>query len=89
VLFYQDQLACDAFTAEFKQIAKLASEILNEHGCDSGGARFSFEVGVVPGLYLTAWKCRDRVVRRQAIGLLDRARIEGVWNGRAMVAVGR
>jgi hypothetical protein len=43
----------------------------------------------VPALCLTAWKSRGGVLRRRAIGLLDRAGVEGVWNGRVIAAVGR
>ncbi|KAE9379504.1 hypothetical protein N431DRAFT_451357 [Stipitochalara longipes BDJ] len=93
-LFYTDQIAYDAFIPDFRQIIVLSSSVLDDDeracGSDGGeGTKFSFELGVVPALAMTAWKCRDGVLRRQAIGLLDRAGIEGVWNGRAMAAVSR
>ncbi|KAF8855511.1 hypothetical protein BDZ45DRAFT_595527 [Acephala macrosclerotiorum] len=52
--------------------------------------RFSFDVGIVPPLHLTATKCRDPVVRREAIDLLFQSpRQEGMWDGVLSARIGR
>lgn len=43
-------------------------------------AEFSFELGLVPPLYIITLKCRDAVLRREALSLLRRAPAqEGLW----------
>ncbi|KAH8649161.1 hypothetical protein BX600DRAFT_110816 [Xylariales sp. PMI_506] len=42
---------------------------------------FTFELGLLPPLYITATKCRHPTLRRQALGLMRRAPAqEGLWN---------
>jgi hypothetical protein len=50
---------------------------------------FTFEMGVIPPLYFTAIKCRDPVVRREAIRLLGlaRPRKEGLWDARNLASI--
>lgn len=56
----------------------------------NSSSRFSFSIGIVPPLHLTATKCRDPHVRRQAIELLFRSqRQEGLWDGILCGRVGR
>jgi hypothetical protein len=44
--------------------------------------RFSFEVGIVPPLHCTVMKCRDPIIRREAINILfSSKRQEGMWDG--------
>ncbi|KAE8451159.1 hypothetical protein EG329_004831 [Mollisiaceae sp. DMI_Dod_QoI] len=51
---------------------------------------FTFDIGVVPPLYLVVVKCRDRKLRRQALKLMEEnPRREGVWDSVATVALGR
>ncbi|KAE8448946.1 hypothetical protein EG329_008742 [Mollisiaceae sp. DMI_Dod_QoI] len=52
--------------------------------------RFSFDVGIVPPLHLTATKCRDPVVRREAVDMLfSSPRQEGMWDGLLCARIGR
>ncbi|KAF4631401.1 hypothetical protein G7Y89_g6725 [Cudoniella acicularis] len=87
--FYRDELAYDAFTKEFTEIILLATIIIDHTQKEQGSQPFSFDLGVIPALYLTATKCRNPVLRRKAIGLLTRSGIEGIWIGDAMAAVAR
>lgn len=86
--FYRDQLAYDAFTKEFTKIVGLAESVLSDVSTRSNISSLSFDIGIIAPLYQVAHKCRDARLRRRAIELLKRAGREGVWDGKAMAAVG-
>ena len=48
---------------------------------------FSLESSIVEALYFTALKCRHKVLRRCALGLLKCAGREGLWDGAVMAVV--
>jgi hypothetical protein len=48
---------------------------------------FSLESSIVEALYFTVLKCRHKVLRRCALGLLKCAGREGVWDGCVMATV--
>lgn len=51
---------------------------------------FSADVGIVPPLFVVATKCRDPVLRRQAIQLLrSSARREGMWDSELIARIGQ
>jgi hypothetical protein len=51
---------------------------------------FTFEMGLIPPLYITVQKCRDPFLRRRALALLRRAPAqEGLWNRNIMVQAGQ
>jgi hypothetical protein len=88
-LFYRDQLAFDAFTAEFSKIITLATAVIETIPRDDGISTFSFDIGIIQPLYFTACKCRHPVLRRRAIDILARSGMEGAWDGRAMAAAAK
>lgn len=50
---------------------------------------FSADLGIVPPLYVVATKCRDPILRRQAIQLLrSSARREGMWDSELTARIG-
>ena len=50
---------------------------------------FSADLGIVPPLYVVATKCRDPVIRRQAIRLLtSSSRREGMWDSDLCARIG-
>lgn len=50
---------------------------------------FSADLGIVPPLFVVATKCRDPVIRRQAIQLLrSSARREGMWDSELAARIG-
>ncbi|KAL2160678.1 hypothetical protein VTH06DRAFT_1366 [Thermothelomyces fergusii] len=50
---------------------------------------FSADLGIVPPLYVVATKCRDPLIRRQAIQLLrSSARREGMWDSELAARIG-
>lgn len=85
------ETAFDEFRASFQKVVWLATSVIR--GSSSGAvpenaSYFSFETGVVPPLYFTATRCRDRQVRRQALALLSAtARQEGLWNSSMMANI--
>lgn len=63
------EMVFDEYTHEFKEILRCAEIYLANRGERS---TFTFEVGVVPPLYLVATKCRVPSIRRKAIELMKR-----------------
>ncbi|KAH8891327.1 hypothetical protein GQ53DRAFT_153580 [Thozetella sp. PMI_491] len=52
-------------------------------------ASFSADLGIVPPLYVVATKCRNPVIRRQAIQLLrSSSRREGMWDSELAARIG-
>lgn len=80
-----DETAFDDQLDRFASIVKLASSVRQNAGS------FTFEMGVIAPLYFTAIKCRDCVLRRDAISLLSSAmpRREGLWDAGILEYVGR
>lgn len=51
---------------------------------------FTADLGIIPPLFLVATKCREPVVRRQAIQLLrSSARREGMWDSELVARIGQ
>lgn len=85
--------AYDIFLPHFRLIVQHASQVLalqQEHfarfHCHSGAPgpvdiHFSFEIGLIPSLYIVLIKCRHGPTRRQALALLRKyPHREGVWD---------
>ncbi|KUJ07632.1 uncharacterized protein LY89DRAFT_742860 [Mollisia scopiformis] len=72
--------AFDKHFTEFRDIVTISREIIRAKKSYSK-AEFTFEYGILPALHITAKWCRDRVVRREAIEIMEwyGAR-EGHWD---------
>lgn len=71
-----EQTAFDAYTHDFEHIIRHA-EIYILANTDT---HFTFEVGAIPPLYMTATKCRIPSLRRRALQLLLKApQKESIW----------
>jgi hypothetical protein len=77
----------DGLKKDFTYIVASARVVLdtlatvNTAGSGFARPRFSFEVGVLPPLYIVGSKYRDPALRRQAIALLARCPVqEGLWD---------
>lgn len=73
----------DKFHSTFAEIVADSKTLIEDWSYSRlpGNARFSFDIGVVLPLYVTAVKCRDPVLRRKAISLLfSSPRREGMWD---------
>lgn len=79
--YFEDQTLWDQFLPLFHKIISLASEILDYDSKSRRYPTFSLDMGIVGPLYEVASRCRDPVLRRNAISLLkSRCMQEGVWN---------
>lgn len=77
------ELEYDSFLPQFKQCVALAGDVAAAHERYSGSLMPTFtpEIGIVPVLYIIGVKCRDPVVRRLVLGILQRRPIrEAVWD---------
>lgn len=82
----------DQHLEEFKAVIRHSRFVLDsmeEKTPNAPGAKFTFDMGMIPGLYMTACRCRCPVTRREALALLERDMPrEGLWDAQqhAMVA---
>lgn len=81
------EMSCDSFNDDFKRILALSTSYLKDRPLKTSTAEplhrtFTLESGVLPSLYLISIKCRNPVLRRQAISMIYRATCqEGMWEG--------
>lgn len=78
-----NETAFDNHSTVFEQVINLAATLLRTSTSSSlaPSPGFSFEMGLIPPLYYTAFKCRIPTFRRRAISLLSAApRREGLWD---------
>ncbi|KAH8687114.1 hypothetical protein BGZ60DRAFT_392851 [Tricladium varicosporioides] len=80
----------DQFLPEFKRMLNLATYahpylIISANGC----AIYHFDLGIIVGLALIAFRCRDSRVRGKTIDLLKSVHYrEGAWDSQAVGVVG-
>jgi hypothetical protein len=75
------EMVYDHFSAEFAKVVSLAAELATK-------SALSCYTGVVPALYLTGIKCRNREIRREALEMLAKWRIrEGLWQSAVVAKV--
>ncbi|TVY39574.1 Transcriptional regulatory protein [Lachnellula occidentalis] len=85
------EMVFDAALSDFQYIVRTCALLLSsqEQIQLPLNPRFSFEFGVVAALHLVATKCRDPVVRREAVDLLwSNPRQEGMWEGVICARIG-
>jgi hypothetical protein len=78
------ETAFDALNSEFDSIVTLTSSLVEDNkdsGASEKAGHFTFDMALVPPLYLTATRCRDPLIRRRALSILwATSRQEGIWN---------
>ncbi|QSZ36433.1 hypothetical protein DSL72_006312 [Monilinia vaccinii-corymbosi] len=73
------EMLYDEFTHLFAEIICKSQILLSSPDDPSNASRFTLDMGTILPLVITAVKCRDRRIRRQAIALLwSKARREGL-----------
>ncbi len=86
---FGDETLFDEHVDEFNQIVHLCQEVIEEEdpnklplrGSPCARLSFSFDLCLIPPLWLVGSRCRDPAVRRKAIKLLYYSRrCEGVWS---------
>ena len=86
--FQQNETGYDAYTDSFRVVLRESAKIIAHN--ESKTSFFTFEMGVIPPLFLTALKCRDIELRQQALALLERApEREGLWTRAVALKVTR
>lgn len=64
------------------------SSLLDDNTTDADVFIYGFDLNILPPLNITAFKCRDPVLRRKAIALLRAGnRYEGLWNGKTVAHI--
>ena len=81
----------DSFESEFSRVVDLAFRFISENNeieKDTGTTCPSFDMGILPHLYLVAARCRHPFIRRTALQLLRKGPSqEGIWNKKVLVAI--
>ncbi|KUJ23781.1 uncharacterized protein LY89DRAFT_2545 [Mollisia scopiformis] len=73
------ELLYDEYNELFAEIVTKAQQLIQSSEDPSNSSRFTLDMGTILPLMVTATKCRDRRIRRQAITLLwSKARREGL-----------
>lgn len=73
------ELLYDEYNELFAEIIAKAQQLIQSSEDPSNSSRFTLDMGTILPLMVTATKCRDRKIRRQAIALLwSKARREGL-----------
>ncbi|KAG4442728.1 hypothetical protein IFR05_001745 [Cadophora sp. M221] len=88
----ESEMLYDDYTDDFAYIVRTCQKIVASQDSIQlpRNTRFSFDTGIVPPLHVTASKCRDPVIRREAIALLFASpRQEGMWDGVLSARIGR
>lgn len=65
------ETAYDDFLCEFQEIIRLAILVHETLVLNLGRLLYRIDGGIIPALFFVATKCRDRVLRRQAVRLLS------------------
>lgn len=88
------EMEYDRYDAHFENIVRMAKGLLHlERSAQNGVSEmrpFCPEPGVLRALQLTATKCRDPLLRREALRIMsDNPRKESVWDWRRSVRLGK
>jgi hypothetical protein len=84
------EMVYDIYLPHFEFITQTCARLIQSQSQRGGGTRFTFDVGVVPPLHVTATKCRDPYIRRRAIELLFACRSqEGMWDSVLSARIGK
>lgn len=87
IMLLGEQNVYDVFLPDYCELVALAREV-SEH--PSFVRDFIFDSGIAPCLFLVVTKCRDVMVRRDAIDVMKKAtpRREGVWDAHMVARIG-
>jgi hypothetical protein len=91
ILSNDSEMVYDDFLEDFKYVVRTCALLIASRDTTQQpqNPRFTFEVGIVPPLHVVATKCRDPVVRREAIQLLFASpRQEGMWDSVLSARIG-
>jgi hypothetical protein len=92
LVIHSSEMIFDSFLAEFQYITRTCALLTSPLNTSQlpRNPRFSFDTGIIPPLHVVASKCRDPIVRREAIDILFVSpRQEGMWDGVLSARIGR
>lgn len=85
---YGPETRYDALYSYFEDVVRYGEQLAEALANPAQNRSFSFDMGYMIPVYLTATRCRDPFLRRRAIKLLHTyPRQEGVWESTAAAAV--
>lgn len=71
----------DEYLPRFQNVVSLAKKLLTSDPSQTSLPKFSVNMGIIPPLFFCAFRCRDWLVRQEALLLLRRwRRQEGIWS---------
>ena len=81
----------DSYLEHFKKIVHYTQTVIDlTPPANNNTAHFTFDIAIIPPLYLVAIRCRCPTTRREAIALLERdPPREGLWDARQHVVVSK
>lgn len=84
-----DEIAYDTHIPTFARIVELSETILLRQPKNSAAETsvFCIDMKIIYPLYITAFKCRNNMIRHRAVHLLWMCGREGVWDGRMMASM--
>lgn len=87
--FDRTEAVAERFQENYKTVIREAGKIIAYNmAADKTNIPFTFEMGLIPTLYLVALKCRDPDLRHQALSLMARApEREGLWKRDASISI--
>ncbi|KAL4744119.1 hypothetical protein BDV11DRAFT_176913 [Aspergillus similis] len=78
----------DAYFARFQRVVELAKQLLMAAASQEPIPTFTVNMGIIAPLFFCGFKCRDWLVRQEALLLLRRwRRQEGIWSSGAAARV--
>lgn len=86
--FQRQQICFDAYTTDHLRIVELGKKVIHARNVHNSEV-FAVDMGIIQPLYATACRCRASSTRLEALGLLQIAGCEGVWNGKMLASVAR
>jgi len=66
-----DNCSCDHLSFEFQEINSLGREICQYRKAQNPESEFTFDLSINAALFMSARFCRERLIRREAISLLE------------------
>jgi hypothetical protein len=87
-----NEIEYDKFNPQFQELVDLATTVVElrqrrkKDNAWVGG--FWIDIGITPQLFVVVTRCRDPVIRRRAIKLLEGWYAEGSWDPRLIAQIG-
>lgn len=78
-ILFTDECACDKFLPHYREIVQQSRKFVRQESTRK--FPITYDLGIIPSLYVLTKTCRDPATRRGAIAVLrDTPRREGIWD---------